>query len=258
MNKLEKSLSELKVLLIGVNGLLRNIFFYLNFLKVKRIGIGEFRDSVEKSDVKLNDLDSPLYTSLDLGKDKILAIKEKFTDRLDSSLYFYEVINTENILQIIENYDIIFDCTNKIFAHYIINDACIFMKKFLIIGNIFEYNIEIYSILPFITPCYRCISPLPISSGFSPLYERQGVYLPSLGLASILLIDEMFMYLNLRDRFASHMVSWDLLTQTFYRFKLSFNAQCLICSHNPKITTLEDSLKFCKDKINKIEHKGQI
>ena len=68
-------------------------------------------------------------------------------------------MNTENILGIIPEYDIVVDCTDNYQTRYLVNDACVLANKPMIYGAIhkFEGQISVFNYND--GPSYRCLYP---------------------------------------------------------------------------------------------------
>lgn len=48
----------------------------------------------------------------------------------------YEVqLKSENALEILQPYDIVLDCTDNVATRYLLNDACVLLKKPLVSGS---------------------------------------------------------------------------------------------------------------------------
>jgi len=78
-------------------------------------------------------------------------------------------LTADNAESIIADYDLVVDATDNIESRYLINDCCVLLGKPLISGSAVAMDGQITVIVPFISPCYRCIYPEVPSS--------QGIYL---------------------------------------------------------------------------------
>ena len=61
---------------------------------------------------------------------------------------FAERINSNNILDIINEFDIICDCSDNFGTRYLINDACLMLSKALVFGSVqgFEGQISVFNL----------------------------------------------------------------------------------------------------------------
>src|SRR6185503_6148663 len=97
-----------------------------------------------------------------VGKPKIDSAIESMKDinpyvQLDR----HEVARTsENALEILSNYDIIVDGTDNFPTRYLVNAACVLLKKPNVYGSIFRLEGQASVFAPHLGgPCYRCLYP---------------------------------------------------------------------------------------------------
>ena len=149
-------LKTARVLVIGVGGLGCPVLQYLAAAGVGTIGIVDY-DKVEESNLQRQ----ILYTSGDVGKYKAEIAKEKATSLnpfINIHAYVMRVTK-ENILQLIEPYDIIVDGSDNFSTRYLVNDACVIMHKPFVFGSIFKFEGQVSVFNYKNGPTYRCIFP---------------------------------------------------------------------------------------------------
>ena len=140
----QEKLKNARVLVIGAGGLGCPALLYLVAAGVGNIGIVEF-DKVEISNLQRQ----ILFDTLDVGKSKSLIAKQKL--ELKNSLInieSYELrLTNKNAFSVFKNYDIIVDTTDNFTTRYLINDACLLLKKeslqhnqFALESNYFHYK----------------------------------------------------------------------------------------------------------------------
>ena len=122
----QEKLKKAKVLVIGAGGLGCPVLQYLTAAGVGKIAIAEF-DMVDETNLQRQ----VLYGSDDVGKLKSIIAKNRLEHL--KSLVEYEIFNLRitgyNSLNILKNFDIIVDATDKFADRYIINDSCIILNK---------------------------------------------------------------------------------------------------------------------------------
>lgn len=140
----QQKLSVSKVLVVGAGGLGCPALQYLAAAGVGNIGI------VDDDVVSLTNLHrQPLYATFDIGFSK--AEKAKHTlARLNPDIHiiaFNERLTTKNALAIIGGYDIVVDGTDNFASRYLINDACVLLRKPLVYGAVsqFEGQVAIFN-----------------------------------------------------------------------------------------------------------------
>ncbi|MFC6095371.1 ThiF family adenylyltransferase [Flavobacterium qiangtangense] len=133
----QQKLLGAKVLVVGAGGLGCPVLQYLTASGIGTIGI------VDHDLITLSNLQRQvLYAIEDIGKSKAKIASEKLKSlnpEIQIDVYDLE-INAKNALEIIAKYDIVVDCTDNFASRYLINDACVLLKKPLVFGAIFQYE----------------------------------------------------------------------------------------------------------------------
>jgi adenylyltransferase/sulfurtransferase len=152
----QEKLKAAKVLVIGTGGLGCPVLQYLTAAGVGTLGIID-GDTVDESNLQRQ----ILFTQADLEKPKAktAALKLKQQNKHVNFKVADTHINKENIIKLINDFDIVVDCTDNFPTRYLINDACIIEKKPLVFGAIhqFEGQISVFNYQD--GPSYRCIFP---------------------------------------------------------------------------------------------------
>lgn len=133
----QQKLLGAKVLVVGAGGLGCPVLQYLTASGIGTIGIAD-HDLVALSNLQRQ----VLYTTEDIGKSKANVASEELKKRnpeIQINVYNLE-INPKNALEIISKYDIVVDCTDNFASRYLINDACVLLRKPLVFGAIFQYE----------------------------------------------------------------------------------------------------------------------
>ena len=122
----QEKIKRVSILVIGAGGLGSSVIQYLSAAGVGKIGI------VDDDKVELSNLNRQLiYGENDLGKSKVDAAKN-YISKLNPSIEIetYKIrIDEKNLPDIINDYDLIADCSDNIETRLSINDTCIKYKK---------------------------------------------------------------------------------------------------------------------------------
>jgi sulfur-carrier protein adenylyltransferase/sulfurtransferase len=133
----QQKLLQSKVLVIGAGGLGCPALQYLAAAGVGCIGI------VDDDIVSISNLHrQPLYSTFDIGFSKAAKAKQYLT-RLNPEIQviaFNERLTTQNALAIMEEFDIVVDGTDNFASRYLINDACVLLKKPLVYGAVSQFD----------------------------------------------------------------------------------------------------------------------
>ena len=154
----QKKLKSAKVLVIGSGGLGCPVLQYLAAVGVGTIGIID-HDTVDQTNLQRQ----ILYTTDDIGKPKARIAADRLS-KLNPFVFFKvytEQLDTDNAIELFEQYDIIVDGSDNFPTRYLVNDACMLADKPLVFGSIFKFQGQV-SVLNYKGgPTYRCLFPEP-------------------------------------------------------------------------------------------------
>lgn len=135
--KAQLKLENAKVLVIGAGGLGCPALNYLAAMGIGNIGI------VDDDFVSLSNLHRQiLYTTNDIGfpKAEIAAKRLTAINPMVRVTAHQTQIKKQNALEIIKDYDMIFDGTDNFESRYLINDACALLQKPLIFAAVSDFE----------------------------------------------------------------------------------------------------------------------
>lgn len=245
----EKLLSA-KVLIIGAGGLGSPCALYLAAAGIGKIGI------VDSDEVELNNLQRQiLHSTKDVGRSKTESAKDRLNAiNPDVEVTTYKIrLKSENILDIITDYDIIVDGSDNFPTRYLVNDACVLSKKPLSHGGIFRYDGQAITILPGESACYRCLFSTPPPPGLVPSCQEAGILGVVAGVIGTIQANEVLKYiLGIGDLLAGKLLVFNALDSSFRQVKVLKDPKCPVCGENPTITKLIDYEQFCSLQIRKV------
>ena len=235
----QKKLAEAKVLIIGAGGLGAPAAMYLAAAGVGTIGIAD-SDVVDLSNLQRQ----VIHTTEDIGLPKAESAAETMraiNPNVNVKTY-NELICSENILGIIEDYDFILDGTDNFPAKFLINDACVMADKPFTHAGILRFTGQIMTVIPHESPCYRCVFENPPKKGEVPTCREAGVIGAMAGVVGSLQALEAVKYITgAGELLTGKMLTFDALTMNFRTVPFSKRREdCQICSDHPTITELID------------------
>ena len=182
-------LKNSSVVCIGAGGLGSSVLLYLAAAGIGRIGIVD-NDQVEKSNLQRQ----IIHETNTVGNLKINSAQERikrFNPNIEVTT-FNKRINSENVIEIIKDFDIICDCSDNFGTRYLINDACLILNKALVFGSVqgFEGQISVFN-LNKKSPNLRDLLPESPVKNNIPSCEEFGVVGVSTGLIGILQVNEI-------------------------------------------------------------------
>jgi sulfur-carrier protein adenylyltransferase/sulfurtransferase len=140
----------------------------------------------------------------------------------------------------------VIDGTDNFPTRYLVNDACVLLKKPNVYGSIFRFDGQASVFHPPHGPCYRCLYPEPPPPGEVPSCAEGGVLgiLPGL-VGCIQATEGIKLLLGVGSPLVGRLLLYDALQMTFREFKVRRNPKCPICGDSPTITKLIDYEQFC-------------
>ncbi|MGB9613695.1 MAG: molybdopterin-synthase adenylyltransferase MoeB [Candidatus Margulisiibacteriota bacterium] len=238
----EKLLSA-KVLIIGVGGLGSPIAAYLAGAGIGTLGI------VDSDAVELNNLHRQIiYTTEDVGKRKVLVAQERLQKmNSDVKVIPYDLrLTSENIMEIIGDYDVIVDGSDNFPTRYLVNDACVLAKKTLVHGAFFRFEGQAMVIKPGEGPCYRCLFSEPPPPGSVPSCQEAGVLGALAGVIGLIQATEALkLILGIGEPLIGKLIIFNALEMSFRKVKVPKDKNCPVCGDNPTVTKLIDYEWFC-------------
>src|SRR4051812_10022150 len=239
----QKRLKAASVLLIGAGGLGSPLGLYLAAAGIGRIGLVDF-DVVDFSNLQRQ----VLHGTADVGRPKLHSARDRLhAINPEVQLDLHQTrLTAANALALFEPYDIVIDGTDNFPTRYLVNDACVLLKKPNVYGSIFRFDGQASVFAPPAGPCYRCLYPEPPPPGEVPSCAEGGVLgiLPGL-VGCIQATEAVKLILGKGTPLIGRLLLYDALQMSFQEFKVRRNPKCPMCGDRPTITQLIDYEQFC-------------
>lgn len=239
----QQKLRDAGILLIGAGGLGSPLGLYLAAAGVGRLGLVDF-DVVDVTNLQRQ----IIHRTEDVGRLKVESAKERI-GAINPDVEVTTVntkLSRDNILGLIEGYDVVIDGTDNFPTRYLVNDACIFKKKPNIYGSIFRFDGQATVFAPFTGPCYRCLYPEPPPPGMVPSCAEGGVLGVLPGIIGVIQATEAIkLIIGQGEPLIGRLLLYNALKMEFREVKLRRNPQCPVCGDHPTITQLVDYDEFC-------------
>jgi molybdopterin/thiamine biosynthesis adenylyltransferase/rhodanese-related sulfurtransferase/molybdopterin converting factor small subunit len=236
-------LKNAKVLLVGAGGLGAPLGLYLAAAGVGRIGIVDF-DVVDFTNLQRQ----VIHGTKDVGRKKLDSAHDSMKDiNPNVQIDRYDVaLSSENALEIISGYDLVVDGTDNFPTRYLVNDACVLLKKPNVYGSIFRFEGQATVFAYEGGPCYRCLYPEPPPPGLVPSCAEGGVLgiLPGI-IGLVQATEAVKLILGVGEPLVGRLMLYDALAMKFRELKLRRNPECPVCGDHPTITKLIDYQEFC-------------
>jgi len=236
-------LKQAKVLLVGTGGLGAPMALYLAAAGVGTIGLVDF-DVVDFSNLQRQ----VIHGTKDVGKAKIDSAIETMLDinPFINVVRHETALKSDNALDIIKDYDLVADGTDNFPTRYLVNDACVLLKKPNAYGSIFRFEGQATVFAYPGGPCYRCLYPEPPPPGLVPSCAEGGVLGILPGVVGLIQATEVVkLILGAGEPLVGRLMLYDALGMKFRELKLRRNPECPVCGDNPTVTKLIDYEQFC-------------
>jgi molybdopterin/thiamine biosynthesis adenylyltransferase/rhodanese-related sulfurtransferase len=220
-------LLDSKVLLLGAGGLGSPAALYLAAAGVGTIGIIDM-DVVDDSNLQrqiLHNVDR-------IGERKVDSAKKTLTLlNPDVNVVTFDVrLGADNILDIIDGYDVIIDGADNFPSRYLLNDASLVKRIPVVHGSIFRFEGQATVFHPYVGPCYRCMIPEPPPAELAPSCAEAGVLgvLPGI-IGTIQAMEAIKLLLGIGESLAGRLLAYDALEESFRTFKVNRDPECPAC-----------------------------
>ena len=239
----QQKLLDAKVLLLGAGGLGSPAALYLAAAGVGTLGIIDM-DVVDESNLQrqiLHNMDRVGERKVDSAKKTLTAINP------DVNVVTYDVrLGADNILNIIDGYDVIVDGTDNFPTRYLVNDASLLKRIPVVHGSIFRFEGQATVFAPYEGPCYRCLIPEPPPPELAPSCAEAGVLgvLPGI-IGSIQAIEAIKLLLGLGDPLIGRLLAYDSLEQSFRTFKVGRDPKCPACGEGAAEIVIAEYDEYC-------------
>lgn len=239
----QRKLKAARVLCVGAGGLGSPATMYLAAAGVGTLGIVDF-DTVDASNLHRQ----VIYATSDVGRRKLQASGERLQS-INPNVNVVEheaALTSKNALDILRGYDIVIDGTDNFQTRYLVNDACVLLKKPNVYGSIFRFDGQAAVFAMPGGPCYRCLYPEPPPPGLVPSCAEGGVLGVLPGIIGLIQATEAIkLILGAGQPLVGRLLLYDALTMKFRELKLRRDAECPVCGDQPTIKELIDYDAFC-------------
>ena len=234
----QKKISSAKVFIVGAGGLGCPVGYYLTAAGVGTLAIAD-SDTVEISNLQRQ----IAHSVKTLGQNKAYSAKATF-ENLNPDVKIVpiaEKLTTKNILDLIKDYDIVVDGSDNFPTRYLVNDACVMLRKPLVSGAILRFEGQVTTIIPHDGPCYRCLFESPPPPGLVPSCQEAGVLGVLPGVIGALQATEVLkLILGKGELLKGQLLIYNALKTNFRKVKVPKNPDCPVCGENPTIKELVD------------------
>ncbi|XDV42665.1 hypothetical protein PO909_011283 [Leuciscus waleckii] len=238
------AISNVSVLVVGCGGLGCPLAQYLAAAGIGRLGLLDY-DVVELSNLHRQ----VLHSEVTQGQPKALSAAQAIS-RLNSTVQcvpYHLQLSRDNAIQLIQQYDIVADCSDNVPTRYLVNDACVLAGKPLVSASALrmEGQLTVYNYRG--GPCYRCLFPSPPPPETVTNCSDGGVLGVVPGIMGCLQALEVLKIASGQgSSFEQQLLMFDGQEGRFRSIRLrARQIECVVCGEKPTLTELQDYEQFC-------------
>lgn len=226
----QEKLLNSRVLLIGCGALGAS-----HAEMLARAGVGNLRivdrDFVEHTNLQRQ----TLYSESDAERrlPKAIAAKNRLAE-VNSDVRVEAIVadvNHSNVENLIEDCDLVLDGTDNFQVRYLINDACVKHSKSWIYGAAVAGYGAIMTIIPYRTPCLRCVFEEMPGAGSAPTCDTAGIIMPIIATVAAVQVTECLKILTGRaDGLHGSLMQIDIWQNDWRKIRLKEPREdCVTC-----------------------------
>ena len=221
-------LRDASVLVVGAGALGSPVALYLAGAGVGRLGI------LDGDDVELSNLHrQPLHFTPDVGSAKAhsAATKLRFLNPAVEIAPYQVRLDEDNADLLIEDHDLVVDCSDSFATRYTVNAACCAAGLPLVEGGVAGWTGLVMPIRPGESACYRCAFPQPPPGDAQPTCAQAGVLGPAAGVVgSLQALAAIRILAGLPDPLERAFLQVDLAEATTLRVSATRRSDCPDCA----------------------------
>jgi molybdopterin/thiamine biosynthesis adenylyltransferase/rhodanese-related sulfurtransferase len=221
---------DAKVLLLGAGGLGAPTALYLAAAGIGTIGLVD-DDVVDASNLQRQ----VIHNTERIGVPKTASARLTI-EALNPDVEVVEHqtrLNADNILELIEPYDVIVDGADNFPTRYLLNDASVRLRKPVVSASILSFDGQISTFVPFEGPCYRCLYPTPPPAELAPSCSANGVLGVMAGTMGTLQANEVIkLVIGIGEPLVGRLLLYEALGTRFTELKVRRDPECPICGPN--------------------------
>jgi molybdopterin/thiamine biosynthesis adenylyltransferase/rhodanese-related sulfurtransferase len=233
----QKRLKNAKVLCVGAGGLGSPALMYLAAAGVGTLGIVEF-DVVDESNLQRQ----IIHGQSDIGRSKAESARDSVAEinPLVNVVIHEGRLDSDNVLEIFGEYDLIVDGTDNFATRYLVNDACVLLGKPYVWGSIFRFEGQVSVFWDEYGPNYRDLYPEPPPPGMVPSCAEGGVLgVLCASIGSIMVTEAIKLITGIGEPLIGRLMSYDALEMSYRTLKIRKHPD------TAPITELIDYEAFC-------------
>ena len=158
-------------------------------------------------------------------------------------------LDSDNVLDLIRDYDVIVDGADNFPTRYLLNDAAVRERKPVVHASILGFDGQLTTFIPYEGPCYRCLYPQPPPAELAPSCGANGVLGVLPGIMGLLQANEVIkLVIGEGEPLVGRLLLFEALTTQFTQLRVRRDAEgCPTCGDGVDLenTEFEDYEALC-------------
>src|SRR6516165_1711295 len=153
----------------------------------------------------------------------------------------FDRVDVANVRALLEDYDLVVDGSDRLSTRYLVNDACVLLRRPLVSAAIHRFEGQVMTYVPGRGPCYRCLFP-EAADGVVANCADAGVLgvLPGV-LGALQATEAIKLITGAGTPLLGRLLTYDALELRFQEFSITRRRDCAVCGDAPSITEPRDA-----------------
>jgi adenylyltransferase/sulfurtransferase len=244
----QEKLFGAKVFVVGAGGLGSPVGYYLAAAGVGSLAI------IDNDAVDLTNLQRQIaHSTKSLGVPKAASAKATF-EALNPDVTVTAIqdrLTATNIERLIDDQDIVVDCSDNFVTRFLVNDACVLMNKPLVTGAILRFEGQVTTILPHRGHCYRCLFEDMPPPELRIQLQTSGLLgaVPGI-IGGLQALEVLKLILGAGEPLSGRLLIFNGLKSSFREIEVRRNPDCPVCGKEPSITSLSHHMPDTPESSN--------
>lgn len=234
----QEKLKAARVLIVGAGGLGSPAALYLAAAGCGTLGLLDC-DKVELSNLQRQ----ILFDSAALSRPKAEAGRERLAAlNPEIRVLAHPVeLKADNVRAVFADYELILDGSDRLSTRYLVNDACVILRRPLVSAAIHRFEGQVMTYVPGHGPCYRCLFP-QAADGVVANCAEAGVLgvLPGV-LGTLQATEAIKLITGAGTPLTGRLLTYDALEMRFQEFRAARRPDCAVCGDAATITEPRDA-----------------
>ena len=234
----QERIKAARVLVVGAGGLGSPASLYLAAAGIGTLGVID-HDRIELSNLQRQ----VLFATAGVGTSKASAARDRLLSlNPEISVAAHELeLRADNASQIVEQYDLVIDGSDRLATRYLVNDVCVLLRRPLVTAAIHRFEGQAMTYVPAQGPCYRCLFPRS-ADAVAPNCAAAGVLgvLPGI-LGALQAAEALKLIVGIGTPLVGRLLTFDALAMSWHEFRFARCADCAVCGDSPSIHSPQES-----------------